>query len=144
MDVVSTVTGTVGLIKAAKDAYDIAKKLDNQDLRQLLADIREQSLDLQEELISLRKANLDLCSENERIKQAIDTKPNMRPGNHHIWEVKDNEVFGPYCVTCWEADQRNISMIRMARTAFIICPKCNKTPIMPHMPPPEWGLSWKQ
>jgi len=55
---VATLTGVVGLMKSAKDALNIAVKLGNQDLRQLIVDIREHSLELQEELLSLRKENL--------------------------------------------------------------------------------------
>lgn len=143
MDPVSAIAGTVSLIQSAKEAYEIAQKLGNQDLRQKIADIREKGLEQQEELLQLRQQVIDLTTENGRLTTALDEQPNLKFGNKHLWEIKGEEIRGPFCVTCWETDHRKSSMIEGPKRIGIMCPKC-KHPISGHIPPKEWPGKWIQ
>jgi len=84
-----------------------------------------------------------LKNENEKLKGAGHDELDMRQGNHHMWEVKGEEVFGQYCVTCWEIDQRKISMVSARGGVDIKCPKCQH-PMMSNRPPDEWGKNWRR
>ncbi len=106
LDVIKTTYGI------GKKALDIAKQLNNVELKEAI-------LDLKEEIIALREENIAL---KEQLNQK--QRYNMEFIDNYYWDIKeDGTKVGPFCPACWDGDEK---AVRMQEGAFgTLCPVCH-------------------
>lgn len=89
------------ILENAKDIYNLIKKLDQQDLLEKMADLRDQILELREENQKLKEKILELETENKYVVLE----------NGSYFKIRENEKKeGPFCSVCWEKDRKLISL----------------------------------
>lgn len=87
------------ILENAKDIYNLIKKLNQQDLLEKMADLRDQILELREE--------------NQKLKEKLleKNKNNLIFENGAYFEIKeDGRKEGPFCSVCWEKDKKMIRL----------------------------------
>lgn len=98
---------SIGLIfKGLKTAKEVSDKIKDAELTTIIADLMINSADLKMEMVNLK-------SENQELKQKLSEKEkyNMVFENGVYWDVKsDGKKDGPFCPTCWENQNKRISL----------------------------------
>ncbi len=87
------------ILENAKDIYNLIKKLNQQDLLEKMADLRDQILELREE--------------NQKLKEKLleKNKNNLIFENGAYFEIKeDGSKEGPFCSVCWERERKLIHL----------------------------------
>ena len=94
----------MSIIDNARVIAELVKKYNDQDLYERIVDLRE-------EILGLREENLELKEESRRLKdtQALSAKL-IRDGNCYYRDA-DTERTSPFCLACWDADRKLVSLI---------------------------------
>jgi regulator of replication initiation timing len=108
----------MSIIDHAREIAELVKKYNDQDLYQKIVDLRE-------EILGLREENLTLRDENRRLKesQALSAKL-VRHGNCYYRE-EDTEHTKPFCLACWDADRKLVSLILGQGYGGVTTIRCN-------------------
>ncbi len=88
---------------------DLLKKGATLDAQEKIVELRAAAIELQEENIKLREENRGL-----REAQELSTKL-VRVGNCY-YLVDDVEHERPYCMACWDAERKLVSLILIANS----------------------------
>ncbi len=87
-----------------RDIVDLIKKGATIEAQEKIMQLREAALALQEDNFALRE-------ENRRLKEAQSLAAKLiRDGNCYYRE-EDSDRKHPYCLTCWDADRKLVSLI---------------------------------
>jgi hypothetical protein len=100
MAIVETVTAVVA---GLKQAHEVAKKLKNAELQNIIADLTCSVADLKIELADLRDQNLELRRKIDEFEQKADLRANIeiRGGLCYLPETVKGFGQGPFCLSCW-------------------------------------------
>jgi hypothetical protein len=96
--------GSMSIIDHAKEIADLIKKYNDQDLYERIVGLRE-------EILALREENLTLREEVKAGKVAADVSSRLRRDGNCYFFDDDKSKERPFCLTCWDADRRLISLI---------------------------------
>lgn len=122
------------IMKAAKEAFQIAQKLDNIELQRTILELQSQALELQTENAQLRSQLADLRADTE-----FESRLHFK--NDCYWL---DDGTGPFCSRCWDADRKKIRLHDYGH--IWLCKACNshaeKRDGRPRFeqPPPSPGL----
>jgi len=106
-------------IKHVKEIADLVKKYNDQDLYQKIVDLRDEIFDLREE-------NLDLKEKLKGVESAKEIGPQLqRESNHYTRTHRDGSKSGPFCLACWDADNKLIGLQEFAY-GVQKCGRCEK------------------
>lgn len=110
----------MSILDDAKQIADLVKKYNDQELYERIVTLREEILALREENIKLKEA----LAKNEA-DAAINEKL-VRIGNCYFFK-DDTKKERPYCLTCWDADRKLVSLILSSDHwgTHIKCGVCN-------------------
>lgn len=90
------------IVENAKSIYELIKKLNQQDLLEKMADLRDQILNLREENHQLKEKLLEKENKNIIFEKGA------------YFELKqDGTKEGPFCSVCWDKDKK---LIRLKET----------------------------
>jgi hypothetical protein len=94
----------MGMVDHAKEIAELIKKYNDQDLYERIVALRE-------EILELREHNIHLRERVKALEYAEDVGGRLvRDGNCYLF--KDDEKHErPYCLTCWDSDQKLVSLI---------------------------------
>lgn len=107
------------LIENVKNLAGLVKKYQDQELYQILVELREQIIQLKEENISLKE-------ENGSLKQKLKTVQEIeRIGNSYFLK-NDTKREQPFCLPCWDYDGKLVSQIvnKNSHGTFVSCSIC--------------------
>jgi hypothetical protein len=90
-----------------REIVDLLKKGATIEAQEQIMALREAALALQEENFSLREENRQL-KESNALAAKIE-----RHGNCY-YKIDDTEKKHPYCLACWDADRKLVSLILSA------------------------------
>ena len=109
----------MSIIDNAKEIAALVKKYNDQDLYERIVALREEILALREENIAL-KESLKKAADDAAIANEI-----IRVGNSY-YKRTDAKHEHPFCLTCWDADRKLVSLIRTERHdgTYIKCGIC--------------------
>lgn len=127
----------MGLLENVREAAELAKSLGNIDLYSQIVDLKDQILELRDE-------NRELKDENRRLRESSAIEDEIeRRGSVYYHRLDDGVEKGPYCMSCWDADRRLISVSsnghRYSELQFR-CAKCGAEGDMhrdPNQPAPK-------
>jgi hypothetical protein len=92
------------IIEHAKEIAELIKKYNDQDLYRRIVELRE-------EILQLREDNLTLRDEVTSYKRTADISSRLRRDGNRYFLDDDQEKKQPYCLTCWDADRKLVSLI---------------------------------
>ena len=95
----------MGMIEYAKELGELIKKYNDQELYERIVKLREYLLELREENVALKEK----IGEMER---ANDISKRIKRDFNCYFLEEDVEKQNPYCLTCWDADRKLISLIQ--------------------------------
>ena len=104
MDVIGSVTGAINTVLKAKE---LADKLKNLELKELIVELQSKLLDVKVECISLREENVRLTAETKR----LSAPPEVEVKNGMYYRVSGGD--GPFCTACHDTKGQ---MVRLAET----------------------------
>ena len=108
----------MGLHEAAKDAFKIAKSLDNIELQTQLLDLQEQAL--------------ELVAENQSLREELALSKMEFRDDGMYWDGDDS----PYCPKCIPTGVRARVSPNKAN-GFWVCNVCRPSPVGAPLPP-DW------
>ena len=94
----------MSILDHAKEIAELVKKYNDQDLYERIVGLRE-------EILQLRDDNLGLHEQIKSLKEANDITARLRREGNCYFLDDDKEKMRPYCLTCWDADQKLVSLI---------------------------------
>lgn len=98
---IAAVKGTVDLTKRA---IEIANKLGNVELKEII-------LDLKEDLLSKREAILQLTEKISELEVAASKKENLFFKNNVYWMNNEGTTEGPFCPGCRGREDKTVRML---------------------------------
>ncbi len=104
----------MGLYEAAKDAFKIAKSLNNIELQTQLLDLQEQAL--------------ELVAENQSLKEELALRKMEFREDGMYWDGED----GPYCPKCLPAGVKG--RVSQDADGFWVCNACSTSPVSAEKP----------
>jgi hypothetical protein len=109
----------MNIVDHAKEIAELIKKYNDQDLYQRI-------LELREEILWLREENLALHKDLKSLKEASDISARLRREGNCYFLDDDKEKERPYCLTCWDADRKLVSLIltKHSRGTRVRCDIC--------------------
>ena len=94
----------MNILDHAKEIAELVKKYNDQDLYQRIVELRE-------EILQLREDNLRLREETKSLQEANDVGKRLKRDGNRYYLDDDSEKNHPYCMTCWDADRKLVSLI---------------------------------
>jgi F420-0:gamma-glutamyl ligase len=94
----------MSIIDHAKELADLIKKYNDQDLYERIVTLRE-------EILSLREENLTLKDKVKKLEVAKEIANKLVRDGNCYYMIDDKQHDHPYCLTCWDSDQKLISLI---------------------------------
>lgn len=124
---IAAITGAVsGALGVLKDVVTLAKKAENHELNEKVADLQGRFLDIQMQLI-------DLTNENQNLKQQVSERERETEIGKDLvyqesvyWLRKPEGRDGPYCPNCWDAQRKLIRLIPGATRGTYSCGVCKQ------------------
>lgn len=114
------------IIQSVKEAWNCAKKLEQQELLEKLADLKDMCYELRDENRELKER----LAEKESHKFVFE--------NNMYWDVKNDSVrVGPYCSSCWDNRGKAIRMHKSLENDLYNCPNCKEYIEGPNYVEPE-------
>lgn len=104
------------IIQTIKDAYNVAKKLDNVDLQKQIVDIQSEVNDLQLE-------NIELKQQISSLKREKDIEDQIERHSFPYITLKNDPQHIPYCSTCW-ATKHQLVQVFFDGGDMMNCPSC--------------------
>jgi hypothetical protein len=105
MDLIGSVTGAINTVLKAKE---LADKLKNLELKELIVELQSKLLDVKVECINLREENVRLTADNKR----LSAPPEVQVKDGTYFRVSDGD--GPFCTACHDTKGQ---MVRLAYTS---------------------------
>ncbi len=94
----------MSILDHAKEIAELVKKYNDQDLYERIVGLRE-------EILQLREENLELREQVKSLKEASDITTRLRRDGNSYFLDDDKNKERPYCLTCWDADRKLVSLI---------------------------------
>ena len=110
----------MSILDDAKQIAELIKKYNDQDLYERIVTLRE-------EILALREENMKLKEALAKSQEAADVSDKLvRDGNCYFFK-DDEKKERPYCLTCWDADRKLVSLILSSDRwgTHIRCGVCN-------------------
>lgn len=112
------------IIQSIKDVWACAKKFEQHELLEKLADLKDMCYELRDE--------------NRELKEMLASKTahNFHFVNNTYWDIEDDgSREGPYCSSCWDRDGKAIRMHILGNDVYE-CPACKIVTEGPNYRPP--------
>jgi hypothetical protein len=116
---VSEITGVIGLVQKAKE---LADKLKNLELKEVIVDLQGKLLDLKQEIVQLRDENQRLTEELKRASAPPEVT--LKDGVYYKGED------GPFCTACYDSGGKLIRVTEATHDERVVmgirrkCPVC--------------------
>jgi hypothetical protein len=94
----------MSILDHAKEIAELVKKYNDVDLYERIVQLRE-------EILQLRQDNLGLREQVKSLNEASDITSRLRRDGNCYFLDDDKEKQRPYCLTCWDADRKLVSLI---------------------------------
>lgn len=107
----------MGIIDNAKEIADLIKKYNDQDLY-------EKIIDLREKILSLKEENIFLKEKLRKYQNAANIAEDLVKSGNIYYKKNDEEKKQPFCMTCWDADQKLVTLIVSGGVTY--CTICRK------------------
>jgi len=116
------------VFKGAKALRDLAKKIENVELQNEIADLIGNTADLKLEVAQLKSELIDLKNENAALKTRADVRGRIVIKDRLCYMTEPLEGYneGPFCPICFEKDGILINV--WESTLGYCCPNCDKKP----------------
>ena len=111
----------MSIVSDTREIVDLIRKLDNQELYQKICDLRD-------EIFDIREQNHELKEEVKRLKAAENISQELsRDGNVYMRKAANGTESGPFCMACWDHDQKLVNLIVTNHSGLIyrICNICD-------------------
>lgn len=95
----------MGIMDNAKNIAELVKKYNDQELYEKIMSLREQ-------ILSLREENIGLKEKIKTMEKAFEIKEKLIKDGNCYFRASDTEKKQPYCMTCWDADKKLVSLMR--------------------------------
>jgi hypothetical protein len=121
VNIMETITGVIGMVGKAKE---LADKLKNLELKEVIVDLQGKVLGLKEEIVKLREENAQL---KEQVKRA-SAPPEVTVKNGMYYKDDD----GPFCTACYDSRGKLTRLIHGAQDERMMgihrkCQACQAT-----------------
>ena len=125
MDVVSGLAAIQSAMTCLKAISSTLKSIKEIDQKIALHSVREQLVELQERLLDARDQTSELISQNQELRQQLTIKEEIehQEDGNILWRIVGGQKKGPYCSTCYGAENKLISLSGNDPGAWH-CPKC--------------------
>ncbi|OGR12554.1 MAG: hypothetical protein A2341_12610 [Deltaproteobacteria bacterium RIFOXYB12_FULL_58_9] len=126
-------------LELIKKLEGVAGEVDNAELIDGLASLREQVQRLREEVLDLSEKDLELRKRVETLESSLVMKPDLVRHKGVYWIKGDSE---PWCPVCWDKDQTALHLNRTDLMAgrLCACPQCGYNVNLDNTyPPREWS-----
>ena len=102
----------MGIIGDLKDAADILKEANK---------IKEyqQILEVQEKLLEMQKRIAELEEENKKLIELNNINNSLIVENNKYFLTKDDKKEGPFCMTCWDVDNKLVRLYRQEGEYYV-------------------------
>lgn len=109
-------------LKAISSTLKSVKEIDQ---KIALHSVHEQLVELQERLLDARDQTSELISQNQELRQQLTIKEEIQhqEDGNILWRIVGGQNKGPYCSTCYGAENKLISLSGNDPGAWH-CPKC--------------------
>ncbi|MBN2582536.1 MAG: hypothetical protein JXL80_05665 [Planctomycetes bacterium] len=109
-----------GLVAGLKKLSELAKKLHNAELHDLVANLTLQGAELKMKLAELQSENSDLRSRVDDLARKADirSKVESRDGLYYLTQRIEGYGKGPFCPTCLDQDGQLISLQKVFRNSW--------------------------
>ena len=110
----------MSILDNAKQIAELIKKYKDQDLYERIVALRE-------EILEIREENITLKHDLKTLKEASSISARLRRDGNSYFLDDDTSKTHPYCLTCWDADRKLVSLILTRRngTLHIRCGICS-------------------
>jgi hypothetical protein len=98
MSIMGDIGRVIGLVSKAKE---IADKLKNLELKEVIVDLQSKLLDPKEEINNLREANLRLAEQVKMAPVAVEASKETPTIKHGVYYKGED---GPFCTACYDSD----------------------------------------
>jgi len=123
MDVVSSVSGAIALVSKLRD---IAKKIDQAEMHNLLADLSNELADAKMAMVELKEQIVTLSEENRLLKEIrLDEREKPIGVKWGCYRFEGEE--GLFCTACYDTKGQKIRVSRIAAGRYRQCPVCKAT-----------------
>lgn len=134
MDPVQALGSITAVLDAIKKAREVAKRLSDAEVQEVLLDAQERVLNLKEDLVTLR-------AENMALKERLAAKHDVAFDGQVYWSGEaGNPAGGPYCAKCKDQDDKLVRMSDRGN-GFTCCVVCSTCVANKHLPYPGLRLS---
>jgi hypothetical protein len=119
VEISSAITNAIAIVQRLRE---IAKKISEAELRNLLADLSNELADVKLEAASLKERLAAVLEENRILKAttpSVDEKPVGTKWGCYQFKGDD----GLYCTACWDS-KRQKSRTTRVNSRFRLCPVC--------------------
>ncbi|KPK58456.1 MAG: hypothetical protein AMK73_09295 [Planctomycetes bacterium SM23_32] len=105
--------GISDLMSAAEKAYQVAQKLRDAELNEVIADLRLKAAELKADMAELRAENAELRESIEEMRRQADIRAKVAFDGHVYWAEDAIEGYGkgPFCPTCLDGDARLVNLV---------------------------------
>jgi hypothetical protein len=116
------------VIDGIKSVRDIARKLENAELNNRIADLINASADLKLELADLKVEIGRVKSENERLKYAADLRTDLQRKDGALYLNGNHPEYGPgpFCIRCYE-ENKLLMNIHPDDGQYWWCDRCRRS-----------------
>jgi hypothetical protein len=99
----------MGIIEHARDIAELVKKYNDQELYERIVVLRE-------EILKLREDNIRLHEELKILTDAAAVRDEIVQDGNCYYRKNDESREYPYCLTCWDYEQKLVGLILGTRT----------------------------
>jgi hypothetical protein len=108
----------MGIIDNFRDVLKIADTANNLELYKRLSELQNAVLALEEE-------NRTLRDEVRRRDEQRDIGARLRPRDNAYYSDDGKQLDGPFCMRCWDVDQKLVRERHGATAGTHYCPECS-------------------
>ena len=114
------------VIDGIKAIREIAKRIENAELQNQIADLLMSSADLKMEIADLKSEILGLREENATLKKKADLRAKMRVEDRLLYPKEEIPGYGPgpFCPICFEKDGYLITAHKSPHLSGWNCNNC--------------------
>jgi ribosomal protein L37AE/L43A len=143
-------TMTTSIVTLVKNCVDLIKSIQSKDGKINSISVNDFS-DLQNNLININQYMEELKNqliqrdkEIERLERALKDKNCFVFKKYYYFEVdtNGNEIDGPFCQKCFEANKMKIHLLPRAEKGSWWCSSCNKALYDNNYEPKQTGQRW--
>jgi hypothetical protein len=136
MDLVSGLAAIKGALTCLQGLSTALKMVKETDQKIAQYELKEQLAELKEKLLEARDVTSELILQNQDLSQRLKRKEEMQlqEDGNILWRMEGEEKKGPYCSTCYGAEDKLISLNGSDPGAWN-CPKCKN-----HFHTKQWAI----